>query len=75
MPEMSVKGWAGALGEAVYTDPRWMKRQNLSSLEEFVLQDSFHCRFVVGYTVTMAFGPAARIDASLFVLHSRPEGL
>lgn len=40
---------------------------------EFVLQDSFHCKFVVGYTVTMAFGPAAHNVASLFVLHSQPE--
>lgn len=33
--------------------------------EEFVSQESFHCRFVAGYTVTMAFGPAARNDVEL----------
>lgn len=63
-------GWSSLYWQTVDEKPK-----PLTWPEEFVSQDSFHCRFVAGYTVKMAFGPAAHNDASLFVLRSRPEGL
>lgn len=54
MPEMVTRGGLD-LGVKLFTLTMDKKSEPLTLPEDSVLQD-YHCRFVAGYTVTVAFG-------------------